>query len=53
MKILAAYEDKEFLRGRVSAGSVENVYTSGVMVVKLIVNAYEPVRFLSGRQMRD
>ena len=95
-KILTAYEQKDFLRGRVItrsvsrdnrfsgysvdiegveaflpaskaawfhaperdacgkfiALSVENVYTSGAKIGKLVVNAYEPLRFLTSKQDR-
>lgn len=95
-KILTAYENKDFLRGRVMtrsvsrdnrfsgysvnlegieaflpaskaswfyaperdasgkyiAVSVESVYTNGAKAGKLIVNAYEPIRFLNKKQNR-
>ena len=38
--------------GKYIALSIESIYTSGKTAGKLIVNAYEPVRFLTARQNR-
>ena len=46
------YAPERDASGKYIAVSVESVYTNGAKAGKLIVNAYEPIRFLNKKQNR-
>ena len=46
------YNPERDASGKFIAVSIENIYTSGSKVGKLVVNAYEPLRFLMRKQSR-